>query len=110
MNDGLKNKAYLEASRLKNSGHNDEVIFARLEKQGVPKELINEVLFNLTLQKLIDKDKYSRPFYNLAIFKIAIGILLAIVSALVIPGQIFLPIGLVISGIVYAVAAKKNMI
>ena len=36
MDEGLKNKAYLEGMRLKKSGMDDEVLYARLEKQGIP--------------------------------------------------------------------------
>jgi len=49
MDEGLKNKAYLEGSRLKNAGYDDEVIFARLEKQGIPEELIKKVIANLQI-------------------------------------------------------------
>ncbi len=110
MDEGLKNKAYLEGSRLKNAGHDNEVIAARLEKMGIPEDLIKQVVFNLSIQQVVDNDKAARPFYYSALVKIAIGVLLAIISTIVIPGQIILPIGLIVSGIVVAVVTKKQML
>ena len=106
MEEEVKRKAYLEASRLKNAGHDNEVIYARLEKQGVPPELIKQVLVNLTVQKVHDVNEARKPFFNLALVKIGIGIALAIISMLVFPGQIILPIGLITGGIVAALANK----
>lgn len=110
MDEGQKNKAYLEGSRLKREGHDDEVISARLEKMGIPEDLIEQVIFNLSVQRVIDNDKTAKPFYNVALIKVAIGVLLAIISAIVIPGQIILPIGLIVSGIIAAVATKKHIL
>jgi len=73
----------------------------------MPEELIERVLYNLSIQKVIDTDKQIRPFYNIALIKIGIGALLAILTAIFIPGQIYLPIGLIATGIIYAVATKK---
>jgi hypothetical protein len=109
MDDGLKNKAYLEGSKLKKAGYDNEVIFARLEKQGIPEEMIKQVLTNLEIQRKTDQIKEQKPFYNIAILRIGIGVFLAIVSAILIPGQIYLPIGLIIGGVVYAVIAKSKM-
>jgi hypothetical protein len=110
MDEGLKNKAYLEGSRLKNAGYDNEVIYARLEKLGASDELARQVIFNLSVQKAVDTDKEIRPFYYLAIFKIGIGVFLAILSAFILPGQVYLPIGLIFSGIIYATLTKKKMI
>jgi hypothetical protein len=54
MDEGLKNKAYLEGSRLKAAGYDNEVILARLEKQGVPDELARQVVKNLSIQQKHD--------------------------------------------------------
>ncbi|MDB5146106.1 MAG: hypothetical protein JWQ57_126, partial [Mucilaginibacter sp.] len=43
MDEELKRRAYLQASRLKNEGLDNDVIYARLEKQGVPVDVINQV-------------------------------------------------------------------
>jgi len=110
MDETLKRKAYLEGSRLKNAGYDNEVISARLEKQGIPQELIDQVLMNLSIQKIKDRDELVRPFYNIALIKIGIGVLLAVISAIIIPGQIYLPIGLIVTGVVFAISTKKKML
>ena len=108
MDEGLKNKAYLEGSRLKNAGYDDEVIFARLEKQGIPEELRKKVIANLQIQRHIDVVKEQKPLYNIALLKIAVGFVLAIASAVLVPGVVILPIGLVVSGVVYALLSRKK--
>jgi VIT1/CCC1 family predicted Fe2+/Mn2+ transporter len=109
MDDGLKNKAYLEGTRLKNAGMDDEVIYARLEKQGIPDELARNVIKNLNVQKKVEKVKEQQPLYYSGLLKIALGVLFAIISYFIFPGKIILPIGFIISGILYALIAKQNM-
>ncbi|MDN3579659.1 hypothetical protein [Mucilaginibacter flavus] len=108
MNDELKNKAYLLASRLKHRGYDNEVIRARLEKEGIPEELIKQVLTNLTVQKIVEIKQEHKPFYNLALLKIGIGIFLAIASAILIPGHVYIPIGLIAGGIAAAIFFKDG--
>jgi hypothetical protein len=67
MSDEIKNKAYLIASRLKNSGYDDEAIRARLDKEGIPEELIKQVVMNLNIQHRVDIAKHQEPFYNIAL-------------------------------------------
>lgn len=57
--EGLKNRAYLEGLRLKNQGLEKEIIYARLEKQGIPEELAHEVANNIFLQQKIEKKRYK---------------------------------------------------
>ena len=109
MDESLKNKAYLEAMRLKKSGLDDEVIYARLEKQGIPDELIKRVLQNLNAQQKVEKVKEYQPHYYSGLLKVGIGIVLAIISAIALPGQIILPIGFIVSGIIYALIAQRKM-
>lgn len=108
MDEELKRKAYLQAARLKNEGLDNEVIYARLEKQGIPDDLIQQVLGNLTVQQVKDVNAAQRPFFNLALIKIGIGVLLAIVSMLVLPGQVILPVGLIAGGIITAVIKRPR--
>lgn len=110
MDETLKRKAYLEGSRLKNAGYDNEVIFARLEKQGIPEETIKLVIANLSIQQKVEVSKQAKPFYNLAVIRIAIGVFLAIATAILIPGHIYLPIGLIVGGIISAVSIKKRML
>lgn len=109
MDEGLKNKAYLEGMRLKKAGMDDEVIYARLEKQGIPDELARNVIKNLNVQKRQEKVKEQQPLYYSGLLKIGLGVLLAIISYFVFPGKIILPIGFIVSGILYALIAKQNM-
>ena len=109
MDEGLKNKAYLEGIRLKKAGYDNEVIYARLEKQGIPEDLIQQVLTNLSIQQKADIIKEETPFFNIALLKIGIGVFLAIISAVVFPDRIYIPIGLIVSGIVYALISNSKM-
>ena len=109
MDEGLKNKAYLEGMRLKKAGYDNEVIFARLEKTGIPEDLIKQVLKNLSIQQRTDIIKEEKPFFNIAILKIGVGFFLTIVSVFVYPNHFYLPIGLIAGGIIYAFISHSKM-
>ena len=109
MDEGLKNKAYLEGMRLKKAGMDDEVIYARLEKQGIPDELIKNVIQNLNVQRKVEEVKEQEPLYYSGLLKVGLGVFLAIISAFIFPGKIILPIGFIVSGIIYALIAKNKM-
>ncbi len=47
----LKKKAYVEGLKLSKSGADREMIYARLEKQGIPEEIIQQVIKNLFIQQ-----------------------------------------------------------
>jgi hypothetical protein len=102
MDDTLKNKAYLEGQKLKKSGYDDEVIFARLEKQGIPEDLARQVIMNLSIQQRVEMVKEQTPFYNIALIKVGVGMVLAIVSYIIAPGIIILPLGFIATGIALA--------
>ena len=109
MNDELKKKAYLEGMKLKKAGHDDEVIFARLEKDGIPQELARQVIKNLSIQKKTVEVATQKTNFDIAILRIGIGVFLAIVSWLLFPGRVYLPFGLIGGGIIYAMMAKSKM-
>lgn len=109
MDESLKKRAYLEGMRLKKSGMDDEVIRARLEKEGIPDDLIKRVLLNLNAQQKVERVKEYQPHYYSGLLKVGIGVALAIISAIVLPGQIILPIGFIASGIIYALIAQRKM-
>lgn len=113
MDEGLKNKAYLEGSRLKAAGHDNEVILARLDKQDIPDELARQVITNLSIQQIREvKEKEMEKgavSYNVALIKIGIGLFLAIASYIIIPEQTIIPIGLILGGVIAAFAAKFKM-
>lgn len=109
MDEGLKNKAYLEGQKLKRAGYDDEVIFARLEKQGIPEDLARQVIKNLSVHQKAVEVKKQKSNFDIAILRIGIGVFLAVVSWLLFPGRVYLPIGLIGGGIIYAVIAKSKM-
>lgn len=113
MDEELKRKAYLEGMKLKKAGFDDEVIYARLEKQGIPGDISRNVIKNLNIQKQADKIEEKKSSNNTALYssllKVGLGVLLAIVSAIIFPGYIILPIGLIAGGIFYAIIAKIKL-
>ncbi len=54
MDYSAKRDAYTKGLKLKNTGLDEETIFIRLEKQGVPYDLAKEVAKNVFLQRQID--------------------------------------------------------
>lgn len=78
MGEGLKNRTYLEGMRLKKSGLDDEVIRARLEKQGIPEDMIKSVIQNLNMKRKAEKKEEHQPMYYSGLIKVGLGVLLAI--------------------------------
>ena len=109
MDEELKRKAYLEGLKLKKAGLDDEIIYARLEKQGIPDELARNVIKNMNVQKKADTVKEQEPVYYSALLKVGLGVLFAVISALIFPGHIILPIGFIVSGTIYAIISKGKM-
>ncbi|MDB4923837.1 hypothetical protein [Mucilaginibacter sp.] len=109
MDEELKRKAYLEGMKLRKAGLDNEVIYARLEKQGIPDELIKNVLQNMSIQKKIDVTEEQKPSYYSGLLKAGLGFLLATIVYFIYPGVIIIPIGLIISGIAYAIISKGKI-
>lgn len=105
----LKKKAYMIGLKLKNSGLDAETIYARIEKQGIPEELARQVVQDILTERKREVSKEAEPFYNFALIRIGIGVAVALVSYLIFPGNIILPIGFIVGGIVSALIAKKKM-
>lgn len=105
----LKRKAYTEGLKLLKAGMDSEVIYARLEKQGIPDVIIAHVIKNLFIQRKKDKVKAIEPFYNVALVRIAIGVVAAVISYMLMPNQFIIPIGLIAGGILSALLLKKKM-
>jgi uncharacterized membrane protein len=53
----IKRNAYLKALKFKNTGLDEEAIYARLEKQGFPEDIAREVAKNILIKKLEEKEK-----------------------------------------------------
>ena len=105
----LKKKAYLMGLRLKSSGLDAETIYARLEKQGIKEELARQVARDAMIETKRERIKETEPVYNFALIRIGIGVVIALISYVVFPGNFILPIGIIAGGIVSALLAKKKM-
>lgn len=108
MDEELKRRAYLEGMKIKKAGLDNEVIYARLEKQGFPDELIKTVLKNMSIQQKREIAEVQKPFYYSGLIKAGLGGLLAIISYFVFPGIVIIPVGLSITGIIFAFASKPK--
>ena len=112
-NDYLRNKAYKEALKFKNSEIEEEVIYAKLEKQGIPLHFAKEVAMNV----IIKRNKYKK--HNLFDFK-TIGVVMIVmwvlgsIIAYIITANIFVVIALFFvcippSILSYLIKKKKNL-
>jgi hypothetical protein len=54
--ESIKREAYTKALKFKNTGMEEEVIFVRLEKQGVPFDIAKEVAKNVFIKMKEDKE------------------------------------------------------
>lgn len=109
MDEELKRKAYLEGMKHKKAGLDNEVIYARLEKQGIPGDLIKSVLQNMSIQKKLDVVEEQTPFYYAGLLKAGFGFILAIIVYAIYPGVVIVPIGLIVTGIAYAIVSRNKM-
>ncbi|AEV31892.1 hypothetical protein Oweho_0881 [Owenweeksia hongkongensis DSM 17368] len=107
--EGQLRRAYSLGLKLKNSGLDEEVIYARLEKQGISEEVAKEVAANISIQRKEDLVKEEQPFYYSALVKVGAGILIAIVSLIVAPDQIIIPVGFILGGIILAISSKQKI-
>ena len=57
----LKEKAYKVALKFKGSKLEEEIIYAKLEKQGFPENIAKEVAMNITIS---ERDRYQNKTYN----------------------------------------------
>ncbi len=105
----LERRAYSMAWKLKNSNFEEEVIYAKLEKQGIPKDLALEAARNIVLERQKDLVKDEKPFFNIALLKIGLGMLVALIYALVFPGSYILPMGFLVGGVILALASWNKM-
>lgn len=93
MDETRMRQAYMEAMKLKNSGFDQEVIYARLEKKGFPEDIAREVAKNVMLEQKKEVKKQQESNYQFALIKIGVGVIAAIISVLVLPGVTVVPIG-----------------
>ena len=100
------NKAYLAGLKLKNSGLDEEIIYARLEKQGFPADLSRKVAKDV----ITENEKESlKDELNYGLVIAVIGFLIATVSAFVYADRIIIPIGFIIGGLLCAYLARGKL-
>jgi len=107
MDETLKRKAYLDGMNLKNSGLDDETIYARLEKSGIPEELAKEVVLNMSLQGKPSLKKLSRERINISLIVIVIGIVAAIIAGSF-STMTIIPFFIIMGGVVGLIRALKS--
>jgi hypothetical protein len=96
-NDYLKNKAYKEALKFEKSEFTEDVIYAKLEKQGIPIDLAKEVAMNIVLERNNKKEDLS-DYKKMGYVMIVVWILVSII-AFFITGKVFDAVGLFVGGI-----------
>ena len=106
----LKRKAFSLAMKLQKSGMEQEVIFARLEKEGIPNELAKEVLRNINLQANKTFKKKEKETLNIWFVISGISVAISILSFFVFPGIVFIPTGLIVVGLALGIQGflKRN--
>jgi len=106
--DAETTKAYLAGLKLKNSGLSEEVIYARLEKQGFSEELAKRVARDVIKENEKEQLK-DNSNYGLVIA--AIGILGTIASYFIFEDRIYIFPGLLIAaigGALWLIGHRKN--
>lgn len=105
----LINKAFLIGMKLMKSGLDQELVYVRLEKQGIPEEIARKVsaeLFHIEHKKVVSESKSANR--HKAKISIISAIVLSIISLIILPtGYYFVPVGLFVSGIIYAAFASN---
>ena len=104
----LMKMALISIQRLKNSGYDSEVIFARLEKQGIPDHIAKKAYKDTCIEIKKKVVKEAENNYKAGLVRIAIGVVAAIISMVIFPGYYVIPIGLIGGGIIFAATAKKK--
>ena len=99
----LKRKAYSLAMKLKSEGLEDEVILARLEKQGIPDELSIKVLTNMGLQAQTVREGEERESINILLVISGVVLVLCLLSIFVVPGVVLVPSGLGLIGLLVGI-------
>ena len=93
-----RNKAYKAGLKYKNSGLEEEVIYAKLEKQGIPVDLAKEVAMNVVIERNKDIKEDRSDYKKIGIVLMLVWILVSII-AYIFTGSIFTVVELLFVGI-----------
>lgn len=104
----IKKQAYSLALRLKHSGLDSEIIYARLEKQGIPQELAKKVVKDLMTQKTVEAKKEKKSMDNVNAILIGIIICATIASFTLNVGFRIIPYGVIIAALISIFARRKK--
>ena len=96
--DYLKNKAYKIAQKFIKSEFDEQIICAKLEKQGIPIDLAKEVALNIVIERNNYKKEEFSDYKKIGFIIIAIWVLVSI-TAYIITGRVFDAIGILVVGI-----------
>lgn len=99
--ESVVREAYTMGMKMINTNFDRDLIYARLEKSGIPEKLAAQVADDIILERKSVKNKEVQPFQELAKIKIAIGVLILILSIFFLPGYTVVPIGLILGGAFY---------
>lgn len=97
-NEYPRQKAYHEGLKFKNSELEEDVIYAKLEKQGIPVDLAKEVAMNVVIERNKYKKEDLADYKKFGIVMIVVWILVSI-TAYIFTGRIFAAVGLLVTGI-----------
>jgi hypothetical protein len=106
--DAETTKAYLAGLKLKHTGLSEEVIYARLEKQGFSEDLSRQVAKDVIREN--EKEQLSENL-NYGLIIAIIGILATIASFFIFEDRIYIFSGLLLAGvgsILLLVAKRKH--
>ena len=95
----LTNRARGIGMKYLNSDMDVEVIYARIEKEGIPEKIARQVAQEIVMARygeITTKHKQEQTF--LAKYKIIGGLVIFTISILVIPGGASIPVGLILGG------------
>ena len=111
-NEYPRNKAYQIGLKFKNSKLDEEVIYAKLEKQGIPVDLAKEVAMNVIIERNKSIKEDLSDYKNIVNVMIVIWVLAAII-AYIFTQRISVVVNLLIVGvpttiIVYLMTTNKK--
>ncbi len=104
----LRRKAYLEAMRLYQQGADAELIYARLDKQGIPEPLILQVLGNMQQEETKIVKEKSADLFAFGIVFFGVGVVVLLASVFFFSNIIVIPFGMILIGLIMAILSWKN--
>ena len=92
----LKEKAYKVALKFKGSKLEQEIVYAKLEKQGFPENIAKEVALNMVIEKKnLNKEDFL-DYKKIVLFTVAVWVLLSIITY-ILTGDAFKIFGILIT-------------